>query len=447
MNGSGHEATSMPPRRSHWRWLRRLLTLAFFVLVPVLLFLLVKNLDWQEVRHALGEYRPATLFLGLLLAAAGYTVFSSFDLLSRYYIGHSLPKRRVFTVAFVCNAFNLNLSSWVGAVALRYRLYSRLGLDIAPALAAAGLQADQLNDNRQRLPGEAHERLLGYFCEHSGDPLFGLHSARFVQPGSWSVLGYIAMNCATLGEAMSRITPYEKLVGDMGTSRIEAAGGQVRLIWNCRHQTPLVRRHMVEHVLASWVLYARWIADLEGSPDEVWLEHDLPDGTRVEDYETFFGCPVRFAQPCSALLVPLDYLALPLRQADATLLRTLEEHALALMAELDDDEPLPLRVKNALRQLLKDGLPRKERVAEKFGMTVRTLQRHLQQAGSSYQQTLDELRRELAEHYLLHSELPIQDIAQYLGFTESRSFHRSFKGWTGQTPGEYRQRRKEPAAQ
>ncbi|WOS72779.1 AraC family transcriptional regulator [Pseudomonas aeruginosa] len=338
-------------------------------------------------------------------------------------------------------------STSVPALLKYLRHAERLGLDIAPALAAAGLQADQLNDNRQRLPGEAHERLLGYFCEHSGDPLFGLHSARFVQPGSWSVLGYIAMNCATLGEAMSRITPYEKLVGDMGTSRIEAAGGQVRLIWNCRHQTPLVRRHMVEHVLASWVLYARWIADLEGSPDEVWLEHDLPDGTRVEDYETFFGCPVRFTQPCSALLVPLDYLALPLRQADATLLRTLEEHALALMAELDDDEPLPLRVKNALRQLLKDGLPRKERVAEKFGMTVRTPQRHLQQAGSSYQQTLDELRRELAEHYLLHSELPIQDIAQYLGFTESRSFHRSFKGWTGQTPGEYRQRRKEPAAQ
>ncbi|RTV28777.1 UPF0104 family protein [Pseudomonas aeruginosa] len=131
MNGGGHATASAAPRRSHWRWLRRLLTLAFFVLVPVLLFLLVKNLDWQEVRHALGEYRPATLFLGLLLAAAGYTVFSSFDLLSRYYIGHSLPKRRVFTVAFVCNAFNLNLSSWVGAVALRYRLYSRLGLDIA----------------------------------------------------------------------------------------------------------------------------------------------------------------------------------------------------------------------------------------------------------------------------------------------------------------------------
>ena len=73
-------------------------------------------------------------------------------------------------------------------------------------------------------------------------------------------------------------------------------------------------------------------------------------------------------------------------------------------------------------------------------MTVRTLQRHLQQAGTSYQEILDQLRRELAEHYLIRSELAVQDIAHYLGFTESRSFHRSFKHWTGMTPGEYRER-------
>jgi len=216
----------------------------------------------------------------------------------------------------------------------------------------------------------------------------------------------------------------------------------VKLIWTCRHQTAEIRRHMVENVLASWLLYARWIADMQRSPSEVWFEHSLPEGVEVAEYETLFGCPVRFEQTCNALLVPLAYLSVPLRQADANLLRTLEEHALALMAGLDDDEPLPLRVKNALRLLLKDGLPRKERVAEKFDMTVRTLQRHLQHAGTSYQQILDELRQELAEHYLLRSDLAIQDIASYLGFTESRSFHRSFKGWTGLTPGEFRERQR-----
>ncbi len=260
-------------------------------------------------------------------------------------------------------------STSVPALLKYLRHAERLGLDIAPALAAAGLQADQLNDNRQRLPGEAHECLLGYFCEHSGDPLFGLHSARFVQPGSWSVLGYIAMNCATLGEAMSRITPYEKLVGDMGTSRIEAAGGQSPADLELPPpDTPGTAPHGRD-VLASWVLYARWIADLEGSPDEVWLEHDLPDGTRVEDYETFFGC--RCASPNPVRRCWYHWTTWRCRCARPTRrCCALEEHALALMAELDDDEPLPLRVKNALRQLLEDGLPRKERVAEKFGMTV-----------------------------------------------------------------------------
>ena len=314
----------------------------------------------------------------------------------------------------------------------------QLGLDQGAALAAAGLAPADLHDNRRRVPGEALERLLAHLLQASADPLFGLHAGRFVQPGSWSVLGYITMNCATLGEAMGRIAPYEKLVGDMGVSRLEAGADHMRLIWSCRHQTAEIRRHLVEHVLVSWLLYARWIADREYAPREVWFEHRQPAGTRLDEYQAVFGCPVRFEQAANALLVPREYLDVPLRQADPNLLRTLEEHALTRLAGLDEDEPLALRVRNALRRLLKDGLPRKERVAEQFAMTERTLQRHLQQAGTGYQQILDQVRQELAEHYLLRSELPVQDIAQYLGFSEPRSFHRSFKAWTGMTPGEYR---------
>ena len=226
------------------------------------------------------------------------------------------------------------------------------------------------------------------------------------------------------------------------TSRIEMDSGQVRLIWNCRHSNRELRRHMVENVLASWLRYARWIADTDLAPQEVWFEHAQPADTELAEYQAVFACPIRFSQPCNALLTLPEHLQIPIRQADANLLRTLEEHALTLMAGMDKDEPLPVRVHNALRLLLKDGLPRKERVAEKFHMTERTLQRHLQQAGTSYQEILDDLRRELAEHYLLRSELPIQDIASYLGFTEARSFHRSFKGWTGMTPGEFREQHK-----
>ena len=122
------------PREKHrraWKLARRGFSIALLALLPVLLFLLIRATDWGEVFHLLSEYRATTLLLGLGISLASYGVFSSFDVLSRYYIGHPLPVRRVFTVAFVCNAFNLNLSSWVGGVALRYRLYGRLGMSAA----------------------------------------------------------------------------------------------------------------------------------------------------------------------------------------------------------------------------------------------------------------------------------------------------------------------------
>ncbi|MFJ4156166.1 lysylphosphatidylglycerol synthase domain-containing protein [Pseudomonas sp. NPDC089752] len=110
-------------------WGKRVLTLLFLILIPALLYMLARNLDWNEVRQSLVAYKPSTLIIGLGLAMCSYLTFASYDLLARAYTGHHLPARQVLPVAFVCYAFNLNFTTWVGGVALRYRLYGRLGLD------------------------------------------------------------------------------------------------------------------------------------------------------------------------------------------------------------------------------------------------------------------------------------------------------------------------------
>lgn len=116
--------------RTNWQARgKRVLTMAFLILVPVLLYLLARNLDWNEVRQSLLAYKPGTLVIGLAIALCSYLTFASYDLLARAYTGHHLPVRQVLPIAFVCYAFNLNFTTWVGGVALRYRLYSRLGLD------------------------------------------------------------------------------------------------------------------------------------------------------------------------------------------------------------------------------------------------------------------------------------------------------------------------------
>ncbi|WP_085597722.1 MULTISPECIES: lysylphosphatidylglycerol synthase domain-containing protein [unclassified Pseudomonas] len=109
---------------------RRLLNLLFLVLVPVLLWRLARNLQWHEVSQAVGAYSATTLLLALGATVLSFALYSSYDLLAGHYVRHSLPTRQVLALGFVVYAFNLNLSAWVGAIALRYRLYSRLGLEV-----------------------------------------------------------------------------------------------------------------------------------------------------------------------------------------------------------------------------------------------------------------------------------------------------------------------------
>lgn len=110
------------------RWGKRALTLFFLLAIPALLYMLARNLDWGEVCQSLSDYSVQTLAVGALIACASYLVFSCYDLLGRQYSRHHLPARQVMPVAMVCYAFNLNFTTWIGGVAMRYRLYMRLGL-------------------------------------------------------------------------------------------------------------------------------------------------------------------------------------------------------------------------------------------------------------------------------------------------------------------------------
>lgn len=119
------------PRKRWLVWAKRIVTLVFFVLVAVLLYSLVRNVDWPEVAKTLRNYSLLTLLGGVAITVASYAAFSSYDLLGKKYTNHELSTGRVLSVAFVCYAFNLNLGAWVGSLAMRYRLYTRLGLGVA----------------------------------------------------------------------------------------------------------------------------------------------------------------------------------------------------------------------------------------------------------------------------------------------------------------------------
>jgi hypothetical protein len=111
-----------------WPWIKRALTLAFFVAVAWLLARYAGHIDWNEVVDSVRETPQPVLVQAMALAAASHLLYSCFDLIGRRYTGHNLPTATVMTVSFVSYAFNLCIGSIVGGVGFRYRLYSRLGL-------------------------------------------------------------------------------------------------------------------------------------------------------------------------------------------------------------------------------------------------------------------------------------------------------------------------------
>ncbi|EEW5487875.1 UPF0104 family protein [Escherichia coli] len=116
--------------KSHprWRLAKKILTWLFFIAVIVLLVVYAKKVDWEEVWKVIRDYNRVALLSAVGLVVVSYLIYGCYDLLTRFYCGHKLAKRQVMLVSFICYAFNLTLSTWVGGIGMRYRLYSRLGL-------------------------------------------------------------------------------------------------------------------------------------------------------------------------------------------------------------------------------------------------------------------------------------------------------------------------------
>ena len=97
-----------------------------------------------------------------------------------------------------------------------------------------------------------------------------------------------------------------------------------------------------------------------------------------------------------------------------------------------------MQVRVRLTEQLSSGHATQDSVADALHMSLRTLQRRLNNEGTSYRGLLDETRRELAAHYMAESHRPINEITYLLGFSEPSNFSRAFRRWTGKSPSAYR---------
>jgi AraC-like DNA-binding protein len=167
---------------------------------------------------------------------------------------------------------------------------------------------------------------------------------------------------------------------------------------------------------------------------------ELPQPARGEDREVIeaaLRCPIEFDASISSIALEPALLAQKVVGADpvveAAMLRYVEEVTSRL-----PEQGTAGRVRRQVLATLQTGEPTVETIARQLGTTSRTLQRRLHDEGTSFQQVLDEVRREVAVTHMRGRRATIDEVAFLLGFEKPSSFHRAFKRWTGVTPGEFR---------
>lgn len=306
-----------------------------------------------------------------------------------------------------------------------------------------GISAAELADRDSRLPLDKVFDMFDEIERRTGDHAFGLHAAEVGSAAPNNVLALAVHHSPTLGEAFRRWARYNRLINDAAKIEIVTNGELAHLRYRVDHVDG-PHRLGAQAALAYMCLMGRQSLGRRFRAQHAGFRHPAPDAATLGEYARVFEAPVTFGGPVDELVVPRAVLAEPLPKADPALCAHLDRH-LDVLLERTKPADLRAQVWRIIGEHLTGGLPDIEWLAERLHMSPRSLQRRLRDAGTSFQELLDTLRRDLALRYL-EQGLALAEVAFLVGFTEPSNFHRAFKRWTGTTPAEARGRTAGPAA-
>jgi AraC-like DNA-binding protein len=166
-----------------------------------------------------------------------------------------------------------------------------------------------------------------------------------------------------------------------------------------------------------------------------------PEPADVKPYADYYGtAKLRWDAEYYAIVSEGKLLDIPLSSANPMMLSVIEHRAKKTVEGLPAVDDFVEIVCERIEAELPDGNTNAAWVAEKLGMSPRTLHRRLQTENTSYQDLLDKVRCRLATRYLSQRKHTINEVAALVGFAQPSAFHRAFKGWTGETPADYQER-------
>lgn len=311
-----------------------------------------------------------------------------------------------------------------------------MALPTADLLSAIGLSSIAVANADERLPHSQFVDLWREIARRSRDPAIGVRLAELTQLETFNVTGYAMSHSPTLDSALRRLIRYSRLLYEGMAFGLLVEPGVATLSYQVVNAALPLPAVSIGWSLANIVLWARRSLGCDLPLLQVTFQH--PPLTDSSVYQQFFRTELIFEADTNALMFHPTWLDQPLLNADSGLCDLLERYAESLLLKLPQSENFITQLQHLIAEDLRGREPKLDAISAHMGYAPRTLQRKLQQSGTSFQKVLDDIRRALAFQYLKETSLTTSEIAFLLGFSENSAFHRAFRRWTTMTPGEYR---------
>lgn len=276
---------------------------------------------------------------------------------------------------------------------------------------------------------------------------FGMFSGGGRVPlGAFRMMGLGLLQCSNLRQAIFRAGDFADICRGMNSRFYVETDAEiatltltaVRSVNQFEFKKRLAEAHpdSVLTTILTWHRFSEWLIDTEIPLSGLCLsysEHEINTPlahTNLSD--------IAFDAEANSMSYPAKYLDYPIVQNEESLAAFIRTAPYHLVTEDPTHMSSADKVRSILNRDVSGTMPSAERVASMLNVSVTTLRRQLQKEHTSFQKIKDTCRLEAAYHYLSYAELTNNDVADKLGFDEPSAFFRSFKKWTGMTPGEYR---------
>ncbi|CAB1369272.1 AraC family transcriptional regulator [Denitratisoma oestradiolicum] len=309
------------------------------------------------------------------------------------------------------------------------------GFTAEQVLAGTGLDLNRLQDPSRRILPAQFRRTIQNMLDLTGDPYLGIAVGAEFKISNLGILGYAALSSATLKQSSEVFNKYGAL-NDMIVHAVGHIQGG-RWFFEVRDSYLLgdLMRFAVEEFISRTMELS---SSLTNRPFPVLELHvTYPAPADLTPYMRRFNCPLYFSQPKNIVVFDINRLQDPISLANEEVFKLCERQCQLLVSQKEDRDLLSNRIRNYL--VKNPGkFPSLEDMAERLNMGSRTLRRWLVRENVTYQQILDDTRRELAIQYLQYTSLTPKEIGFILGYSSVSNFRRAFKSWTSKKLTDFR---------